>query len=36
MELRRYGTPEEHDPLHGLDPAGIRRSVTDFLAARPE
>ena len=35
VELRRYGTPDQHDPLHGLDPAGIRRSVTGFLSARP-
>jgi transketolase len=33
-ELRRYGTPAEHAAAHGLDPAGIRRSVTAFLAAR--
>jgi transketolase len=31
-ELRRYGTPAYHAALHGLDAAGIRRSVTDFLA----
>ncbi len=30
-ELRRYGTPADHARLHGLDPAGIRRSVTGFL-----
>jgi transketolase len=30
-ELRRYGTPEYHAALHGLDAPGIRRSVTDFL-----
>ena len=30
-ELRRYGTPFYHSALHGLDAAGIRRSVTDFL-----
>ncbi|MGA8114722.1 MAG: transketolase [Actinocatenispora sp.] len=30
-EQRRYGTPHEHDVLHGLDPAGLRRSITDFL-----
>jgi transketolase len=35
VELRRYGTPEQHDPLHGLDPAGIRRSISDFLATGP-
>ena len=31
-ELRRYGTPEDHARLYGLDPAGIRRSVAEFLA----
>lgn len=31
-DQRRYGTPEQHDALHGLDAAGIRRSVTRFLA----
>ena len=30
-ELRRYGTPSDHAALHGLDAAGIRRSVTGFL-----
>lgn len=30
-ELRRYGTPEDHARLYGLDAAGIRRSVTAFL-----
>jgi len=30
-ELRRYGTPAEHASFHGLDAAGIRRSVTRFL-----
>jgi transketolase len=32
-ELRRYGTPADHAALQGLDAAGIRRSVTRFLAA---
>lgn len=32
-ELRRYGTPEDHSRLHGLDAAGIRRSVTGFLGS---
>jgi transketolase len=30
-ELRRYGTPADHAGWHGLDAAGIRRSVTTFL-----
>jgi transketolase len=30
-ELRRYGTPADHAAWHGLDAAGIRRSVTEFL-----
>ena len=32
-ELRRYGTPADHARMHGLDPAGIRRSVTGFLGS---
>ena len=32
-ELRRYGTPADHIAAHGLDAAGIRRSVDGFLAA---
>jgi transketolase len=34
-ELRRYGRPEEHLAAHGLDPAGLRASITRFLAAQP-
>jgi transketolase len=34
-ELRRYGTPADHDQLYGLDAAGIRASVDRFLAGRP-
>jgi transketolase len=30
-ELRRYGTPADHAALAGLDGAGLRRSVTEFL-----
>ena len=30
-EVHRYGTPEEHDRLHGLDVAGIRSAIEEFL-----
>ncbi len=32
IELRRYGTPQDHARLYGLDAPGIRRSITEFLA----
>jgi transketolase len=31
VELRRYGTPGQHRAAYGLDAAGIRRSLDDFL-----
>lgn len=34
-ELRRYGTGPEHRTLHGLDAAGIRRSIDAFAAHNP-
>ncbi|MDW5327220.1 transketolase [Plantactinospora sp. KLBMP9567] len=30
-DLRRYGEPADHARWHGLDPAGLRRSITEFL-----
>ena len=32
-ELRHYGTGREHRAAHGLDAAGIRRSIAEFLPA---
>ncbi|HEX3932742.1 MAG TPA: transketolase [Nocardioides sp.] len=33
LELRHYGTPAQHQRAHGLDAAGIRRSLDAFLDA---
>jgi len=32
-ELRRYGTPSDHQSAHGLDARGLRSSITKFLDA---
>ena len=34
VELRRYGTGTDHRAAHGLDAAGIRRSLEAFLPVR--
>lgn len=31
-DLHRFGTPDDHDSWHGLDPAGIRASLSKFLS----
>ncbi len=34
VEHRHYGRPEEHTAAHGLDAAGIARSMEEFLSPR--
>ena len=31
VEMRHYGSPKDHARAHGLDPAGLRQSIADFL-----
>ena len=31
IEMRHYGSPKDHARAHGLDPAGLRRSIVTFL-----
>jgi transketolase len=33
-DLHRYGTPADHDRWHGLDPAGLRRSIGAWLTTQ--
>jgi transketolase len=30
-EIRHYGTPKDHARVHGLDAAGLRRSIGAFV-----
>jgi transketolase len=33
-DLRRYGRPKDHARWHGIDAAGLRRSISAFVADR--
>jgi transketolase len=33
IDLRRYGTPDQHDAAHGLDADGLRVSIAQFLVS---
>jgi transketolase len=35
VEVRRYGTPDDHDRVHGLDEPSLRRRITAFLSGNP-
>jgi hypothetical protein len=32
--LRKYGEPQEHAAAHGLDEAGLRKSIGEFYETR--
>lgn len=33
VEYRAYGTPEDHERAHGLDPTSLRRRIAEFLSS---
>jgi transketolase len=35
QEVRKYGTPKQHQAAHGLDPAGLREAIARFLVPLP-
>lgn len=35
VDLHRYGTPEDHDKLHGLDVEGLRAFLTSTATPSP-
>jgi transketolase len=32
VDLRRYGSPADHERWHGLDPATLRRRISEFIS----